>query len=46
VILAYANAAYRLSKEGKTGVRMVIDIAPAYLSPKTGEEIGSMLIWV
>ncbi len=32
VIVAYARAAYRLAKEGVTGCKTVLDIAPAYLS--------------
>ncbi len=44
VILAYARAAYRLSKEGQTGCRTVFDIAPAYLSPLSGEELRKKLL--
>jgi len=33
VLIAYARAIYKLSKEGKTGCTTVFDIAPAYLSP-------------
>ncbi|MDY4969402.1 MAG: diaminopimelate dehydrogenase, partial [Lachnospiraceae bacterium] len=32
VLVAYARAAYRLSKEGQSGCKTVFDIAPAYLS--------------
>ncbi len=39
VIVAYARAAARLNKEGKTGAMTVFDIAPAYLSAKSGEEL-------
>ncbi len=39
VIVAYARAAYRLSKEGQSGCKTVFDIAPAYLSAKSGEEL-------
>lgn len=39
VLVAYARAAYRLSKEGIVGAKTVFDIAPAYLSPKTGAEL-------
>lgn len=38
-ITAYARAVYRLAKEGRTGACTVFDIAPAYLSPRTGEEL-------
>ena len=44
VIVAYARAAYRLSKEGQTGCKTVFDIAPAYLSAKTGEELRASLL--
>ena len=35
VLVAYARAAYRLSKNGESGARSVFDIAPAMLSQKT-----------
>lgn len=38
-IVAYARAVYRLAKEGKTGACTVFDIAPAYLSTRTGEDL-------
>ena len=44
VLVAYARAAYRLSKEGVSGCKTVFDIAPAYLSSKSGEEIRSHLL--
>lgn len=44
VIVAYARAAYRLAKEGQTGCKTVFDIAPAYLSAKTGEELRKELL--
>ncbi|MDU5109446.1 MAG: diaminopimelate dehydrogenase [Clostridium sp.] len=44
VLLAYARAAYRLSKEGQTGARTVLDIPFSYLSPKTGEELRKELL--
>lgn len=44
VIVAYARAAYRLACEGQTGCRTVFDIAPAYLSPKSGEELRASLL--
>ena len=37
VLVAYARAAYRLSKKGESGARTVFDIAPALLSMKTPE---------
>lgn len=44
VIVAYARAAYRLNKEGAVGCKTVFDIAPAYLSQKTGEELREKLL--
>ncbi|MDD3278207.1 MAG: diaminopimelate dehydrogenase [Lachnospiraceae bacterium] len=44
VIVAYARAAYRLAKEGQTGCKTVFDIAPAYLSAKSGEELRKVLL--
>ncbi len=44
VIVAYARAAYRLNSEGKSGCQTVFDIAPAYLSPKSGEELRKNLL--
>lgn len=43
-MLAYARAAYRLGKEGVSGAKTVFDIAPAYLSPKTAEELRAQLL--
>ncbi|MCR5587666.1 MAG: diaminopimelate dehydrogenase [Lachnospiraceae bacterium] len=39
VLVAYARAAYRMNQEGTSGAKTVFDIAPAYLSPLSGEEI-------
>ncbi len=44
VIVAYARAAYRLWKEGNHGCKTVFDIAPAYLSAKSGEELRVSLL--
>ena len=44
VIVAYARAAYRLAKEGQTGCRTVFDIAPAYLSALSGEELRKTML--
>ena len=44
VIAAYARAAYRMAQEGQTGCKTVFDIAPAYLSAKTGEELRAELL--
>jgi diaminopimelate dehydrogenase len=39
VLAAYARAAVRLNQEGVSGAKTVFDIAPAYLSQLSGEEI-------
>lgn len=44
VLIAYARAAYRLNKEGVSGAKTVFDIAPAYLTAMSGEEIRSHLL--
>jgi len=44
VLVAYARAAARLNKEGVSGCKSVLDIAPAYLSPKSGEELRKELL--
>ena len=44
VLVAYARAAYRLNQEGAAGCKTVFDIAPAYLSAKTGEELRATLL--
>ena len=44
VIAAYARAAYRLSQDGQKGCKTVFDIAPAYLSAKSGEELRKHLL--
>ncbi len=44
VLIAYARAALRLNKEGVYGCKTVFDVAPAYLSPKTNEELISTML--
>ena len=44
VIVAYARAAARLAREGQSGCKTVFDIAPAYLSPKSREELRATLL--
>lgn len=44
VIVAYARAAYRLGEEGQSGCRTVFDIAPAYLSMFSGEELRKNML--
>lgn len=43
-MIAYARAVYRLNREGVCGAKTVFDIAPAYLSIKSGEEIRKELL--
>lgn len=44
VIVAYARAAYRLTQEGQKGCKTVFDIAPAYLSARSGEDLRKMML--
>jgi len=44
VLVAYARAAVRLNTEGASGCKTVLDIPPAYLSPKSGEELRATLL--
>ncbi|NBK79024.1 diaminopimelate dehydrogenase [bacterium D16-76] len=44
VLTAYARAAFRLSKEGHTGCKTVLDIAPSYLHPLSGSELRKTLL--
>ncbi len=44
VLAAYARAAYRLGEEGGSGCKTVFDIAPAYLSVKSKEELRASLL--
>lgn len=44
VLICYARAAYRLSKAGESGARSVFDIAPAFLSQKTPEELRAQML--
>lgn len=44
VLIAYARAAHRLSKEGQSGCKTVFDIAPAYLSAKSAEELRASML--
>lgn len=39
VLVAYARAAHRLSKEGTVGAKTVYDIAPSYISPHSGADL-------
>lgn len=44
VLVAYARAAKRLSDEGQNGCKTIFDIAPAYLSPYSGEDLRKNLL--
>ena len=44
VIAAYARAIYRLHQEGGIGCKTVFDIAPAYLSPLSNEELRASML--
>ena len=44
VIVAYARAVYRMKSEGMCGCKTVFDIAPAYLSQMTAEEMRKNLL--
>ncbi len=44
VLVAFARAAARLNAEGASGCKTVLDIPPAYISPKSGEELRKELL--
>lgn len=44
VLVCYARAAYRLSKNGEAGAKTVFDIPPALLSKKTPEQLRAELL--
>ena len=44
IIVAYARAAYKMNQEGQKGCKTVFDVAPAYLSTLTPEEMRSALL--
>lgn len=44
VLVAYARAAVRMNKEGLSGCKTVFDVPPAYLSPKSNDELISHLL--
>lgn len=44
VLVSYARAISRLNKEGSYGCKTVFDIAPAYLSIKTPEELRATML--
>ena len=44
VLVAYARAVARLAKEGSFGCKTVFDVAPAYLSEYSAEEIRAHML--
>lgn len=44
VLTAYARAAYRMNREGMAGCKTVFDVAPAYLSAMSPEEMRAHLL--
>ncbi|MBE6414053.1 MAG: diaminopimelate dehydrogenase [Verrucomicrobiaceae bacterium] len=44
VLVAYARAAYRLNSEGASGCKTVFDIAPAYLSQMSNEQLRATML--
>ena len=44
VLVAYARAAHRLHKEGKSGAFSIFDIAPSLISPKTPDELRKEIL--
>ncbi|MDO5522393.1 MAG: diaminopimelate dehydrogenase [bacterium] len=43
-LIAYARAAHRLNTEGQNGCKTVFDIAPAYLSAKSGDVLRAEML--
>lgn len=44
VIVAYARAAYKMSKDGQSGAKTALDIPLSYLSPKTPAQLRKDLV--
>lgn len=44
VLVSYARAAYRMNNEGVSGCKTVFDVAPAYLSPLSGDELRAHVL--
>jgi diaminopimelate dehydrogenase len=44
VLVAYARAAVRMQREGMKGCKTVFDVPPAYLSPKSAEDLRKRLL--
>ena len=44
VLVAYARAAYRMNQAGDKGAKTVFDVAPALLSPLSGDDIRAHML--
>ena len=44
VLVCCARAVCRMNREGMTGAKTIFDVPPAYLSPKSGEELRRTLL--
>lgn len=44
VLVAYARAVYRMNREGQAGGKTIYDIPPAYLSPRSPDELWKELL--
>jgi len=44
VLTAVARATFRMYNEGQKGCKTMLDIAPSYLSEKSGEELRAHLL--
>ena len=44
ILIAFARAAYKMNKEGQFGCKTIFDIAPAYLSLKSPEELRKTML--
>lgn len=44
VIVCYARAVFRMNQEQQNGAKTVFDVAPAYLSAKSGQELRAQLL--
>ncbi|MDE6551161.1 MAG: diaminopimelate dehydrogenase [Clostridia bacterium] len=44
VLIAYARAVYRMSKDGKKGCITVLDVPPAYISPLSPEQLRKSML--
>ena len=44
VLIALARATYRMNKEGQYGAKTILDVPPAYMSKKSGEELRKELL--